>query len=57
MPWELSNKERIEAAGKKKEEGNNLFKSGKYQRAGKKYDKVIILVFDKLLASMIFVAI
>jgi len=49
--------ERIEAAGKKKEEGNNLFKSGKYLRAGKKYDKVIILVFDKSLAFMIYVAI
>lgn len=38
-PWELSSKERIEAAGKKKEGGNDLFKSGKYQRAAKKYDK------------------
>lgn len=27
-------------AGKKKEEGNLLFKGGKYQRAGKKYEKV-----------------
>lgn len=27
-------------AGRKKEEGNLLFKSGKYQRAAKKYDKV-----------------
>jgi hypothetical protein len=27
-------------AGRKKEEGNLLFKSGKYQRASKKYDKV-----------------
>ncbi|GKV10392.1 hypothetical protein SLEP1_g21763 [Rubroshorea leprosula] len=38
-PWELNNQEKIEAAGKKKEEGNILFKSGKYQRAAKKYDK------------------
>lgn len=38
-PWEMTGQERTEAAGKKKEEGNILFKSGKYQRAGKKYDK------------------
>ncbi|KAJ7958280.1 Peptidylprolyl isomerase [Quillaja saponaria] len=38
-PWELSNHEKIEAAGRKKEEGNLLFKNGKFQRAGKKYDK------------------
>lgn len=39
-PWEMSNQERLEAAGKKKEEGNLLFKKGKHQQAGKKYDKV-----------------
>ncbi|KAL5777574.1 hypothetical protein ACOSP7_010500 [Xanthoceras sorbifolium] len=38
-PWEMNNQEKIEAAGRKKEEGNLLFKNGKYQRAGKKYDK------------------
>ncbi|XP_048436066.1 70 kDa peptidyl-prolyl isomerase isoform X2 [Pyrus x bretschneideri] len=38
-PWEMSNQERLEAAGKKKEEGNLLFKKGKHQQAGKKYDK------------------
>ncbi|RXH72890.1 hypothetical protein DVH24_012574 [Malus domestica] len=38
-PWEMSNQERLEAAGKKKEEGNLLFKKGKLQQAGKKYDK------------------
>ncbi|KAL0368926.1 UNVERIFIED_CONTAM: peptidyl-prolyl isomerase [Sesamum calycinum] len=38
-PWEMSNTERIEAAARKKEEGNQLFKNGKYQRAAKKYDK------------------
>ncbi|GAB4852367.1 hypothetical protein Ancab_016559 [Ancistrocladus abbreviatus] len=38
-PWEMSSQERIEAAGKKKEEGNLLFKWEKYQRAGRKYDK------------------
>ncbi|KAK9270239.1 hypothetical protein L1049_025816 [Liquidambar formosana] len=38
-PWQVSNHEKIEAAGRKKEEGNILFKGGKYQRARKKYDK------------------
>ncbi|KAK0576333.1 hypothetical protein LWI29_015602 [Acer saccharum] len=38
-PWEMNNQEKTEAAGRKKEEGNLLFKNGKYQRAGKKYDK------------------
>ncbi|KAK6939735.1 FKBP-type peptidyl-prolyl cis-trans isomerase domain [Dillenia turbinata] len=37
--WELSSKEKIEAAGKRKEEGNLLFKSAKYLRAQEKYDK------------------
>lgn len=36
----MSEHEKIETAGRKKDEGNLLFKSGKYQRAGKKYDKV-----------------
>ncbi|KAJ6954836.1 70 kDa peptidyl-prolyl isomerase-like isoform X1 [Populus alba x Populus x berolinensis] len=39
-PWEMNNQEKIKAAERKKEEGNLLFKSGKYLRAGKKYDKV-----------------
>ncbi|XP_061367213.1 70 kDa peptidyl-prolyl isomerase-like isoform X3 [Gastrolobium bilobum] len=38
-PWELNSNEKIEVAGRKKEEGNLLFKGGKYQRAGKKYEK------------------
>ncbi|KAK2986155.1 hypothetical protein RJ640_019561, partial [Escallonia rubra] len=38
-PWEMTTDERIAAAGVKKEEGNMLFNNGKYQRAGKKYDK------------------
>ncbi|KAA8528448.1 hypothetical protein F0562_035803 [Nyssa sinensis] len=45
-PWEITHLERIEAAGKKKEEGNILFKNGKYQRAGKKYDKAADYVSD-----------
>ncbi|KAL3505106.1 hypothetical protein ACH5RR_034947 [Cinchona calisaya] len=43
-PWEMNDRERIEAANKKKEEGNLLFKGGKYQRAGKKYDKALDLL-------------
>ncbi|XP_077227752.1 peptidyl-prolyl cis-trans isomerase FKBP62-like [Tasmannia lanceolata] len=37
--WDMSTPEKIEAAGKKKEEGNALFKLGKYTRASKRYDK------------------
>ncbi|XP_042006210.1 peptidyl-prolyl cis-trans isomerase FKBP62-like isoform X2 [Salvia splendens] len=40
-PWEMSTPERIEAATRKKEEGNQLFKIGKYQRAAKKYEKAV----------------
>lgn len=32
--------EKIEAAGKKKEEGNAFFKAGKYLKAVKRYEKV-----------------
>jgi len=38
--WDLNTPEKIEAAGKKKEEGNALFKVGKYERASKRYEKV-----------------
>ena len=38
--WDMNTEEKIEAAGKKKEEGNVLFKAGKYSRASKKYEKV-----------------
>eukprot|EP01018_Ginkgo_biloba_P039856 Gb_32210 [translate_table: standard] len=37
--WDMDTPEKIEAAKKKKEEGNALFKGGKYQRAAKKYEK------------------
>ncbi|XP_010905156.1 70 kDa peptidyl-prolyl isomerase-like [Elaeis guineensis] len=37
--WDMNNAEKIEAAGKKKEEGNALFKVGKYERASKRYEK------------------
>lgn len=36
----MSTEEKIEAAGRKKEEGNALFKAGKYARASKRYEKV-----------------
>lgn len=38
--WDMNTEEKIEAAGKKKEEGNALFKAGKYARASKRYEKV-----------------
>ncbi|XP_057427339.1 70 kDa peptidyl-prolyl isomerase-like isoform X2 [Lotus japonicus] len=45
-PWELSSKEKIAVAGRKKDEGNLLFKDGKYQRAGKKYEKAADFVSE-----------
>ncbi|XP_015892215.1 peptidyl-prolyl cis-trans isomerase FKBP62 [Ziziphus jujuba] len=39
--WDMSTEEKIEAAGKKKEEGNVLFKLGKYERASKRYEKAV----------------
>ena len=36
----MNTQEKIEAAGKKKEEGNVLFKAGKYERSSKRYEKV-----------------
>ncbi|XP_057455742.1 peptidyl-prolyl cis-trans isomerase FKBP62-like [Lotus japonicus] len=39
--WDMNTPEKIEAAGKKKEEGNALFKAGKYARASKRYEKAI----------------
>lgn len=37
--WDMNTQEKIEAASKKKEEGNALFKVGKYARASKRYEK------------------
>lgn len=48
-PWEMSNHEKIEVAGRKKEEGNLLFKKGKYDRAGKKYDKAADYVSEDVI--------
>ncbi|XP_041021479.1 70 kDa peptidyl-prolyl isomerase-like isoform X2 [Juglans microcarpa x Juglans regia] len=44
--WEMSNREKIEAARRRKEEGNLLFQNGKYHRAGKKYDKAAEYISD-----------
>lgn len=37
----MNTEEKIEAAGKKKEEGNAKFKAGKYALASKRYEKVL----------------
>ncbi|XP_028790519.1 peptidyl-prolyl cis-trans isomerase FKBP62 isoform X1 [Neltuma alba] len=37
--WDMNTQEKIEGAVKKKEEGNVLFKSGKYAKAAKRYEK------------------
>ncbi|CAO2840586.1 unnamed protein product [Amaranthus hypochondriacus] len=42
--WDMNTEEKIEAAGKKKEEGNALFKAGKYVRASKRYEKAVKFV-------------
>lgn len=39
--WDMNTDEKIEAAGKKKEEGNVLFKAGKYAKASKRYEKAV----------------
>ncbi|CAO2822434.1 unnamed protein product [Amaranthus hypochondriacus] len=39
--WDMNTPEKIEAASKKKEEGNTLFKAGKYERASKRYEKAV----------------
>ncbi|XP_052736486.1 70 kDa peptidyl-prolyl isomerase isoform X3 [Vigna angularis] len=44
-PWELNSKEKIEVAGRKKEEGNVLFIGGNYLRAQKKYEQVLDVEF------------
>ncbi|EFJ19541.1 hypothetical protein SELMODRAFT_110584 [Selaginella moellendorffii] len=40
-PWDMDTGEKLKAAGQKKEDGNALFKAGKYQRASSKYEKAI----------------
>ncbi|KAF9610757.1 hypothetical protein IFM89_024613 [Coptis chinensis] len=38
--WDMNTPEKIEAAGKKKKEGNVALKAGKYAKASKRYEKV-----------------
>eukprot|EP00270_Netrium_digitus_P011516 TRINITY_DN366_c0_g1_i4.p1 TRINITY_DN366_c0_g1~~TRINITY_DN366_c0_g1_i4.p1 ORF type:complete len:207 (+),score=83.13 TRINITY_DN366_c0_g1_i4:2946-3566(+) len=42
--WEMDNGEKLSTAQKKKEEGNALYKIGKFQRASKKYSKAVKLI-------------
>ncbi|MBA0585155.1 hypothetical protein Gorai_015943 [Gossypium raimondii] len=39
--WEMNAPEKIEASGKKKEEGNVLFTAGNIERASKRYEKAV----------------
>ncbi|KAK8588461.1 hypothetical protein V6N13_087384 [Hibiscus sabdariffa] len=39
--WDMNTPEKIEAAGRKKEEGNVFFKAGKYVKASKRYEKAV----------------
>nr|GEX21088.1 crocetin glucosyltransferase, chloroplastic-like [Tanacetum cinerariifolium] len=41
--WELTTPEKIETCGRKKEEGNIIFKKQKYEMASKRYKKVQVL--------------
>ncbi len=40
-PWDMSASEKIEACNKRKLEGNELFKLGKFRRAHTKYKKAV----------------
>ncbi|KAJ7557778.1 hypothetical protein O6H91_04G009500 [Diphasiastrum complanatum] len=42
--WDMDTDEKLQFASKKKEDGNSLFKVGKYARAAKKYEKAAKLV-------------
>ncbi|KAH1089538.1 hypothetical protein J1N35_016795 [Gossypium stocksii] len=42
--WEMDTPQKIEAAGKKKEQGNALFKAGKFERASKRYEKAVSFI-------------
>ncbi|KAK9068705.1 hypothetical protein SSX86_012820 [Deinandra increscens subsp. villosa] len=42
--WELTAEEKIETSGRKKEEGNSLFKKQKYERASKRYEKALSFI-------------
>lgn len=51
--WDMNTPEKIEAAGKKKEEGNALFKACKYTRASKRYEKVDIQLLQQFGARLL----
>jgi FK506-binding protein 4/5 len=42
--WDLEIPEKLENAGKRKEDGNVLFKAGNYARAAKRYEKAVKLI-------------
>ncbi|PWA82088.1 FKBP-type peptidyl-prolyl cis-trans isomerase domain-containing protein [Artemisia annua] len=42
--WELTTPEKIETCGRKKEEGNTIFKKQKYERASKRYEKALSFI-------------
>ncbi|CAJ2635054.1 unnamed protein product [Trifolium pratense] len=42
--WDMNTGEKVEAAGKMKEDGNRLFKAGKYTKASKRYEKAVKFV-------------
>ncbi len=39
--WDLSNEDKVELAKKRKEQGNALFKAGKWERAIAKYKSAV----------------
>ncbi|KAJ6319027.1 hypothetical protein OIU76_014382 [Salix suchowensis] len=45
----MNTQKKIEAAGKKKEEGNAWFKAGKYERALRRYEKVYLRAAAKFI--------
>lgn len=52
--WEMSAHEKLEAAEKSKVAGNDLFKIGKFQRAAKKYNKVLEVFPSCTFVSIVF---
>ncbi|PWA58646.1 Peptidyl-prolyl cis-trans isomerase, FKBP-type [Artemisia annua] len=48
----LTTPEKIETCGRKKEEGNTIFKKQKYERASKRYEKALSFVkYDSALSE------
>lgn len=44
--WNMDNHEKLEACERKKQDGNMLFKAGKFWRASKKYEKEILPIIS-----------